>query len=94
MEDGIKLYQASSPDEIALVQLAESLKMMLIRRDQREIEIEPPAGKREVYDILACFPFSSDTKRMGIILRMKATNRIIFYLKGADTIMKNKVNYL
>ncbi len=93
IENGTKIYQASSPDEIALVQLAESLKMLLVRRDQKEIEIETSIGKREAYDILACFPFSSETKRMGIILRMKTTNRIIFYLKGADTIMKIKVIY-
>lgn len=28
---------------------------------------------------------------MGIIVRHEATNRIIFYLKGADTVMKEKV---
>ena len=28
---------------------------------------------------------------MGIILKQEETGRIIFYLKGADTIMKNKV---
>lgn len=34
------------------------------------------------------FPFSSDTKRMGIILYIEEVERYIFYLKGADTIMK------
>jgi hypothetical protein len=28
---------------------------------------------------------------MGIILRHVKTNRIIFYLKGADAVMKDKV---
>lgn len=28
---------------------------------------------------------------MGIILRHQATNRILFYLKGADSIMKSRV---
>ena len=28
---------------------------------------------------------------MGIIVRHLATNRIIFYLKGADSVMKNKI---
>jgi phospholipid-translocating ATPase len=28
---------------------------------------------------------------MGILVRHISTNRIFFYLKGADTIMKNKV---
>jgi len=28
---------------------------------------------------------------MGILLRHKETNRIIFYLKGADSVMQEKV---
>jgi len=46
---------------------------------------------REVYSILACFPFSSETKRMGIIVRHIESGRIIFFLKGAETVMKNKL---
>lgn len=65
--------------------------MQLLERDQNMILIENPNGVKEQYDILANFPFSSDTKRMGIILRHVSTNRLIFYLKGADTVMKNKV---
>lgn len=55
------------------------------------IGIENAAGVRENYDVLANFPFSSDTKRMGIVLRHQESGRIIFYLKGADVIMKHKV---
>lgn len=84
-------YQASSPDEVALVKFAESLDMRLMERDQNEIVIENAAKNSESYSILANFPFSSDTKRMGIVVRHKASGRIIFYLKGAETVMKNKV---
>jgi len=49
------------------------------------------AGKQETYHILKIFPFSSETKRMGIIVRHKESNKIIFYLKGADVILRNKV---
>ena len=44
-----------------------------------------------MYQILANFPFSSETKRMGIIVRHQDSGRIIFYLKGAETVVKNKV---
>lgn len=40
---------------------------------------------------MANFPFSSETKRMGIVVRHNKTGRVIFYLKGAETVMKNKV---
>lgn len=62
-------YQASSPDEIALVKFAESLEMRLRQRDQSQIVIKNAAGDLETYSILANFPFSSDTKRMGIVLK-------------------------
>ena len=41
--------------------------------------------------MLANFPFSSDTKRMGIVLRHLKSGKLIFYLKGAEVVMKNKV---
>jgi len=91
MENGVKTFQASSPDEIALVQIAESLNMKLLERDQNNLKIENSSGITESYRILANFPFSSESKRMGIILQNTDTQQIVFYLKGADTIMKDKV---
>lgn len=37
------------------------------------------------------FPFTSASKRMGIIVKHNATNRIVFYLKGADSVMSKKI---
>lgn len=62
-------FQASSPDEVALVKFAYSMQMKLIERDQNTIVIVNASGQEERYDVLANFPFSSETKRMGIILR-------------------------
>lgn len=39
------------------------------------------------------FPFTSETKRMGIIVRKEGTGEITFYLKGADVVMTNIVQY-
>jgi phospholipid-translocating ATPase len=65
--------------------------MRLRERDQSTIVIQNAAGDLETYLILANFPFSSDTKRMGIVLKHEKTDRLIFYLKGAETVMKAKV---
>lgn len=91
MDEGKREFQASSPDEIALVETVEQLNMKLVNRDQDYIEIEDPSGFAEKYQILANFPFSSETKRMGIILKNLDTHQIMFYLKGADTVMKERV---
>jgi len=48
-------------------------------------------GQSETYEVLANFPFSSETKRMGIVLKNRETNKIIFFLKGAETVMKATV---
>jgi phospholipid-translocating ATPase len=80
-------YQASSPDEVALVKFAETLNMKLNFRTDKEIKFINANEIEESYDILANFPFSSDTKRMGILLRNKKYNHIIFYLKGAENVI-------
>lgn len=65
--------------------------MKLIERDQNLITICNTHGDEENYEVLANFPFSSASKRMGIVLRNKETDKVIFYLKGSDTAMKAKV---
>ena len=80
-------YQASSPDEVALVKFADSLNMKLINRTDKEIKMIDAVNNTEEYEVLANFPFSSDTKRMGIILKNKAHGHIIYYLKGAENVM-------
>lgn len=91
VENGTKVFHASSPDEIALVRFAEDVKVKLIHRDANEIQIENSIGKTETYSILAIFPFTSESKRMGILVRHTETNRIIFFLKGADSAIQPRV---
>eukprot|EP00002_Diphylleia_rotans_P019556 TRINITY_DN3778_c0_g2_i9.p1 TRINITY_DN3778_c0_g2~~TRINITY_DN3778_c0_g2_i9.p1 ORF type:complete len:1276 (+),score=258.10 TRINITY_DN3778_c0_g2_i9:70-3897(+) len=82
-----KVFHACSPDEIALVKFAESVGLSLDQRSTSEIHLRNPFGEIEGYEILNVFPFTSETKRMGIILREHKTKRIVFYMKGADAVM-------
>lgn len=86
-----KEFQASSPDEIALVKFAETLDIQLVEREELYIKLVNPNGEDEEYDILQNFPFSSESKRMGIILKHRQSGKIAFYVKGADVIMIPKV---
>lgn len=86
-------YQASSPDEVALVQWTERIGLTLVHRDLASIKLQTPNGSLLNYDILQVFPFSSETKRMGIIVRDCQTRDILFLLKGADTIMAQIIQY-
>lgn len=85
-EEGLT-YQASSPDEIAMVNYAMEVGFQMIRRDNGKIVIKDLRGEESEYKIFYVFPFNSDTKRMGIIV-MK-DNEYVFYEKGADTVMKS-----
>eukprot|EP01065_Artemidia_motanka_P012446 TRINITY_DN1683_c5_g1_i1.p1 TRINITY_DN1683_c5_g1~~TRINITY_DN1683_c5_g1_i1.p1 ORF type:complete len:1293 (+),score=436.82 TRINITY_DN1683_c5_g1_i1:72-3881(+) len=169
-ETGARQYQASSPDEVALVQFSESVGCVLVQRDRRcmtvsvegkeeklqAFTVAAPSGEwdqvgwvvdehlriasvtpesraaeaglgigdrivrvegervasreelalaladkasvtvnvmapsqrcKQVYTILNEFPFTSESKRMGIVLRNETTGDITFFMKGADTKM-------
>lgn len=91
IDNGLQTFHASSPDEIALVNFASEIKMKLIERTGTQITIQNCIGTTENYTILANFPFSSETKRMGILLRHVESNRILFFLKGADMAIQPRV---
>lgn len=80
-------YQASSPDEIAMVNYSMEIGLTLIKRDTLKMVIKDSKDVENVYKILYTFPFNSDTKRMGIIVQKD--DEYIFFEKGADTVMKS-----
>ncbi|VUC24232.1 unnamed protein product [Clonostachys rosea] len=101
IEDGkeVTSYQASSPDEIAIVRWTESVGLRLTARDRTSMTLETTNDGKIVVKvrILDVFPFTSEGKRMGIIVQFLTDSRvknpalsageIWFYQKGADTVM-------
>ncbi|XP_055713662.1 probable phospholipid-transporting ATPase IIA isoform X2 [Phlebotomus papatasi] len=138
------VYQASSPDEIALVKWTEQVGLALVARDLQSITLQLRSsqfGKSESmrkfaadggsidttvtnlsadgsrvdlnspssssttslnsflggnlmrFQILQVFPFTSESKRMGIIVKDLSNGEITFYLKGADVVMSSIVQY-
>ena len=83
------ILQASSPDEVALVKYSNSIKMELIERDRTFVQIQNTQGTFENYDIIANFPFSSQSKKMSVLLKQKETGKIIYYVKGAEVVMES-----
>lgn len=92
-EDGTVSYQASSPDEVALVRWTEACGLTLTARDQHTITLQTPTNGTLIYQILEMFPFTSDRKRMGIIVRENLSGEVTFYLKGADVVMSSIVSH-
>lgn len=94
----VTTYQASSPDEIAIVQWTEAVGLKLLARDRESMTLQSCASGEVVVKvrILDVFPFTSEGKRMGIVVKFfhgSITNpddtdgEIWFYQKGADTVM-------
>jgi phospholipid-translocating ATPase len=79
--------------QVALVKWTEESGLALIHRDLSTMQLRTPTGSVLNYTILQIFPFTSETKRMGIIVKEETTGEITFYLKGADTVMAGIVQY-
>lgn len=96
VNDGKKYFDASSPDEIAMVEYFESIGFEILVRDDENIRFKDMNGLEYVYRVLEVFPFESAKKRMGIIVERlgqpESKDELLFYVKGADIIMKEKVN--
>lgn len=93
-DDGVLDYQAASPDEIAIVKFTESVGLTLTKRDRNSITLlQNDSNIQYHFDILQVFPFNSDTKRMGIVIRDKSKDEIWFLEKGADTVMSKIVSF-
>ena len=54
--------------------MAEKYNLSVEDRTQTTMKLKIPSGKIVEYEIKYSFPFKSETKRMGIILRNKETD--------------------
>lgn len=83
-----KVYNASSPDELALVNGVRHLGFAFHDRDIDDNIIVELLRKKETvqYKLLHVIEFNSDRKRMSVIVRDK-DNRILIVCKGADSII-------
>uniref|UniRef100_A0AC35TSQ4 Phospholipid-transporting ATPase n=1 Tax=Rhabditophanes sp. KR3021 TaxID=114890 RepID=A0AC35TSQ4_9BILA len=92
-EGGTVSYQAASPDEVALVEWTGEVGVRLAERDLSSIKLQLNCGGVRNFTILHLFPFTSESKRMGIIVKDELTGEISFLMKGADTVMSQIVQY-
>ncbi|KAK1442221.1 putative phospholipid-transporting ATPase [Babesia gibsoni] len=78
-------FQASSPDEIAMVTFARMCNVELRERDETRMMLCVAGKIILTYNILMVFPFSSETKRMGIIVEEEESRNKFFFCKGAES---------
>ncbi|KAM3498512.1 hypothetical protein MY10362_008171, partial [Beauveria mimosiformis] len=83
-------FQASSPDELALVRAAQEMGYLVAQRTAKKVTVEMTQAngqlERQTYDILDIVEFSSNRKRMSIVLR-RPDGCITVICKGADSVI-------
>ncbi|XP_023570818.1 phospholipid-transporting ATPase IB [Octodon degus] len=84
------IYQASSPDEAALVKGAKNLGFVFTMRTPYTVTIQA-MGEEYTFEILNILEFSSNRKRMSIIVRTP-TGQLRLYCKGADTVIYERLS--
>lgn len=95
-EYGEMSFQASSPDELALVRAAQELGYLAYERNAAQLTIRVyPDGVsgdpvQEVYQVLDVVEFSSKRKRMSVVVRFP-DNRICVMTKGADSVVMQRL---
>ncbi|KAJ7928501.1 aminophospholipid-transporting P-type ATPase [Mycena leptocephala] len=90
VKDGKTIYQASSPDEAALVAGAELLGYQFHTRKPKSVFVNIQ-GQSQQFDILNVCEFNSTRKRMSTVVRMP-NGKIKIYCKGADTVILERLS--
>lgn len=54
------------------MQWTESVGLTLVNRDLTSMQLRTPGGQILTYRVLQMFPFTSESKRMGVIVRVGA----------------------
>jgi magnesium-transporting ATPase (P-type) len=87
-----KVYNASSPDELALVNGMRHLGFAFRDNDSDANMIidHPRTGAESKYTLLHVIEFNSDRKRMSVIVRDE-NDRVLIICKGADSIIEKRL---
>ncbi|SJK97928.1 probable P-type ATPase (amino-phospholipid-translocase) [Armillaria ostoyae] len=90
IKGGKTIYQASSPDEAALVAGAELLGYQFHTRKPKSVFVNVQ-GRSLEFEILNVCEFNSTRKRMSTVVRMP-NGKIKIYCKGADTVILERLS--
>eukprot|EP01028_Stygiella_incarcerata_P014298 TRINITY_DN933_c0_g1_i3.p1 TRINITY_DN933_c0_g1~~TRINITY_DN933_c0_g1_i3.p1 ORF type:complete len:1250 (+),score=273.44 TRINITY_DN933_c0_g1_i3:141-3752(+) len=82
-------YQASSPDDEALVMFARRLGVFFCQRTPTHVHVRINGEDRE-FRLLNVLEFTSDRKRMSVIVK-HPDGKIVLYCKGADSVILERL---
>jgi phospholipid-transporting ATPase len=87
IKDEAGRLQASSPDELAIVHGAARCGAVFVERHAQAVVVEL-LGKRRAYRLLQLVEFTSQRKRMSVVLQGEADSEVVLLItKGADDVV-------
>ena len=82
------MLQASSPDELALVEASKAIGTEFFERSEGKVRLRDRTSKEiTTWEVLVEVPFNSDRKRMSVVARNPNTKQYVLMTKGADSMM-------
>lgn len=96
--DGKIFYNGISPDEVALVEYAASMGFECALSNDTEVRVKFPnvavGGKvltEESFEVIKRMNFTSDRKRMSILVRDPTDGTMKLFIKGADSVIQERL---
>jgi len=91
------IFQASSPDEVAILNFARKNKYIFLgRKDNNKIIFKKPENEKLIeleYKLPILFEYSSERKSMSVIVQNQSNpDEIFLFMKGADNVILNKLD--
>lgn len=76
-----------------MIEYVQKVGYEILEKNENIIKYKDLKGDILEYKVLKLFPFESSRKRMGIIVEKvnSQNNQLIFYIKGADDVIREKV---
>lgn len=82
------VLQASSPDELALVEASKTMGFEFFERAEGQIKVKDRVEENcTVWKVIVEVPFNSDRKRMSVVVKNDKDGKLILMTKGADSVM-------
>ena len=85
------IYNASSPDELALINFAKLAGYEFCGIDDFNRMMVKVKGVVQNFELLQTLEFTSNRKRMSIVVK-NFNDEIYLYTKGADSILLERMN--
>lgn len=85
-------FTGASQDEISFLEMCKIVGFIkFVERDSDTIKIDVD-GKMETYKLLKVIDFTSDRKRMSVVVRREEDGKVINFIKGADMAIIPRMN--